>query len=203
MKIGIITALSMEKEQIVELLEEKQEMKEGNYDYVMGSLNGNELVIMESGIGKVNAAIGTLEMIKTHNPDCIISTGVAGGIDPELSVMDVVVSKNIVYHDVYCGEGNAFGQVQGLPLYFKGNETLYECAMELDTDTNILGVDMESAAIAQTCFLYDIPFLSFRIISDTPGVDQHWEQYSNFWETMAHRSFGVTKTFLESLPNSL
>ena len=66
MKIGIITALSMEKEQIVELLEEKQEMKEGNYDYVMGSLNGNELVIMESGIGKVNAAIGTLEMIKTH-----------------------------------------------------------------------------------------------------------------------------------------
>lgn len=231
MKIGIITALSMEKEQIVGLLEEKQEIQEGNYDYVVGSLNGNELVIMESGIGKVNAAIGTLEMIKTHNPDCIISTGVAGGIDPELSVMDVVVSKNIVYHDVYCGEGNAFGQVQGLPLYFKGNETLYECAMELDTETNILGglictgdkfitdpgtlynikedwpnglaVDMESAAIAQTCFLYDIPFLSFRIISDTPGVDQHWEQYSNFWETMAQRSFGVTKTFLESLPNSL
>ena len=129
MKIGIITALSMEKEQIVGLLEEKQEIQEGNYDYVVGSLNGNELVIMESGIGKVNAAIGTLEMIKTHNPDCIISTGVAGGIDPELSVMDVVVSKNIVYHDVYCGEGNAFGQVQGLPLYFKGNETLYECAL--------------------------------------------------------------------------
>ena len=231
MKIGIITAMSKEKEQIVELLEEKEEMTSGNYTYSVGALNGNELVIMESGIGKVNAAIGALEMIKTHEPDCIISTGVAGGLDPELSVMDVVVGRSCVYHDVYCGEGNAFGQVQGLPLYFKSNDTLFECAMDLETETNILGglictgdkfitepgtiynikedwpnglaVDMESAAIAQTCFLYNVPFISFRIISDTPGVDQHWEQYTNFWETMAFRSFGVTKTFLESLPNSL
>lgn len=231
MKIGIITAMSKEREQIVQLLEENKEIKCGKFTYIVGSLNGNELVIMASGIGKVNTAIGTVEMIKTHQPDCIVSTGVAGGIDPEVSVMDVVVAKSVVYHDVYCGEGNAFGQVQGLPLFFKSNETLYNCAMNLDTDTTILGglictgdkfitepgtlynikedwpnglaVDMESASIAQTCFIYDVPFISFRIISDTPGVDQHLEQYTNFWETMAFRSFGVTKTFLESLPNNL
>ncbi|MBQ0060303.1 MAG: 5'-methylthioadenosine/adenosylhomocysteine nucleosidase, partial [Bacteroidales bacterium] len=66
-----------------------------------------------------------------------------------------------------------------------------------------LAVDMESGAIAQTCYLYNVPFISFRIISDTPGVEQHFEQYANFWETMANTSFGVTKTFLESLPNEL
>ena len=60
---------------------------------------------------------------------------------------------------------------------------------------------MESAAIAQTCYLYGVPFLSFRIISDTPGVDNHWQQYTDFWGTMADRSFRITRDFLASLPD--
>ena len=96
--------------------------------------------------------------------------------------MDVVASRQIVYHDVWCGEGNAYGQIQGLPTFFDGNETLYDCALSLDTETAIhgglicsgdkfitdrseletikgnfpegLAVDMESAAIAQVCYLY-------------------------------------------------
>ena len=66
-----------------------------------------------------------------------------------------------------------------------------------------MAVDMESAAIAQICHLYKIPFISFRIISDTPGVEQHLEQYQNFWGEMADRSFHVTETFLRALPNQL
>ena len=62
-----------------------------------------------------------------------------------------------------------------------------------------LAVDMESAAIAQTCHIYGVPFVSFRIISDTPGVDKHIEQYENFWGEMADRSFGVTRRFLMKL----
>jgi adenosylhomocysteine nucleosidase len=58
---------------------------------------------------------------------------------------------------------------------------------------------MESAAIAQVCHLWNVPFLSFRIISDTPGVDQHFDQYLNFWDTMADKSFTVTKEFLSKI----
>ena len=64
-------------------------------------------------------------------------------------------------------------------------------------------VDMESAAIAQTCYLYGIPFLSFRIVSDTPGVEDHSSQYADFWGTMAERSFLTTWTFLSTLPDKL
>ena len=145
--------------------------------------------------------------------------------------MEVVVSSRIVYHDVWCGEGNAYGQVQGLPLYFEGNRTLLDCALGLASETRIhdglictgdkfitdrteldeikkqfpdgLAVDMESGAIAQVCYLNKIPFISFRIISDTPGVDHHFEQYLNFWGEMADRSFGVTHAFLSALPNKL
>lgn len=58
---------------------------------------------------------------------------------------------------------------------------------------------MESGALAQVCHIYQVPFLSFRIISDTPGADNHFDQYLNFWDTMAERSFGVTRALLESL----
>ena len=231
MKLGIITAMGSEYDQLAQLLADKVEQNEGRHQYIIGHLGDNELVLMQCGIGKVNAAAGTADLIHAHHPDCIISTGVAGGIDKCLKVMEVVVSSRIVYHDVWCGEGNAYGQVQGLPLYFEGNRTLLDCALGLASETRIhdglictgdkfitdrtelneikkqfpdgLAVDMESGAIAHVCYLNKISFISFRIISDTPGVDHHFEQYLNFWGEMADRSFGVTHAFLSALPNKL
>lgn len=231
MKIGIITAMSSEQKQLANQLENKTEHVEGPFSYTEGTIRQNTIILMQCGIGKVNAAAGTVELIRHFAPDCIISTGVAGGIDTCLKIMDVVVSRQIVYHDVWCGEGNAYGQIQGLPTFFQGNDTLFDCALSLDTETAIhgglictgdkfitdrheldaikanfpegLAVDMESAAIAQICYLYKVPFISFRIISDTPGADKHFEQYLNFWREMADRSFRVTETFLKALPNRL
>ena len=161
----------------------------------------------------------------------MVSTGVAGGIDTKAGVMEVVAASEVVYHDVWCGMGNAYGQIQGLPARFACNGELLQTATSLPSDVPVhaglictgdkfitdreeldriksafpdgLAVDMESGAIAQVCYLFGIPFISFRIISDTPGADAHWQQYENFWETMADRSFGVVRTFLESLPASL
>lgn len=231
MKIGIITAMSSEQKQLANQLDHKKELTEGPFSYIEGNIQDNEIVLMQCGIGKVNAAAGTVELIRNFHPDCIISTGVAGGIDTCLKVMDVVASQEIVYHDVWCGEGNEYGQVQGLPATFKGNGTLLQTALSLNTTTKIhgglictgdkfitdrnelneikskfpdgLAVDMESGAIAQTCYLYHVPFISFRIISDTPGADNHTEQYQNFWGEMADRSFGVTASFLKALPHKI
>ena len=107
MKIGIITAMSSEHKQVAQLLENKKEYKEGIFAYTEGNIRNNEIILTQCGIGKVNAAAGAVELIRTFHPDCIISTGVAGGIDTCLKVMDVVASSQIVYHDVWCGEGNA------------------------------------------------------------------------------------------------
>ncbi len=234
MKIGIITAMSVEHEQVAQLLTEKKEICGGPFHFIVGAINGNTLILMQCGIGKVNAAAGAVELINRFQPDCLISTGVAGGIDSQLQVMDVVVSNRIVYHDVWCGEGNEYGQVQGLPTYFIGEKSLLTCALSLIPEvegmaiheglicsgdkfiTNHdelsfikkkfpdgLAVDMESGSIAQICHLYKVPFISFRIISDTPGADEHWQQYNNFWQTIAERSFGITHQFLNALPQEI
>ncbi len=228
MKIAIINAMQKEHEQLVSLLDHSVTHTDGHLTFVEGTFQGQEMVLMQSGIGKVNAAIGAVELIRRYHPDALINTGVAGGIDTCLKVMDVVVGQRVAYHDVDCGPESELGQVQGLPHYFAADEKLLEAAQKIvTTETTLhtglicsgdqfitnkeqlatikaryadgLAVDMESGALAQVCYLYGVPFLSFRIISDTPGADNHFDQYLNFWDTMADRSFGVTKALLEKL----
>ena len=231
MKIGVLTAMTSEYEQLAALLADAGQCEKGGITYLVGRISSNEIILRQCGIGKVNAAVGTAELIRSFAPDAIVSTGVAGGIDASLSVMDVVVSSSIVYHDVWCGMGCEYGQVQGMPAVFAADEKMCNVAMSLnDSPDNLtcihaglictgdqfitnreeldkiksnfpqgLAVDMESAAIAQTCHIYGTPFVSFRIISDTPGVDNHIEQYENFWGEMANRSFVVTRNFLSKI----
>lgn len=231
MKIGIIAAMASEREQLAWLVKGMRTERHGLFEYTVGRLGGNTLYIMECGIGKVNAAVGASELMAHMQPDVVVSTGVAGGIDEKAGVMEVVAASEVVYHDVWCGNGNEVGQIQDMPARFVCDGRLLSVAVSLDASVPVhaglictgdkfiteraeldaikaefpegLAVDMESAAIAQVCHLYRVPFISFRIISDTPGADAHWQQYENFWETMADRSFGVVRTFLEGLPSSL
>lgn len=225
--IGILTAMSVEYNQVAAMMQDTETLKSGPQEFLVGTIGENKVVLLQCGIGKTNAASGVTNLIMTFHPQCIISTGVAGGIDEKLNVMDVVVGNQVCYHDVFCGDDCDPGQVQGLPKLFSGNENLINIATSLQTEVRIvpglictgdqfitnraeldiikakypegLAVDMESAAIAQVCHLWNVPFLSFRIISDTPGVNAHFEQYLNFWETMADKSFTITKEFLSNI----
>ncbi len=231
MTIGVISAMTKEHEQLTALLEQPSHEADGPFAFDCGRLGRNTLVLMQCGIGKVNAAVGTTELIRRYHPDCVVSTGCAGGIESNLNVMDVVVSTATCYHDVTI-PGCEAGQVQGLPTLFRAEEQLVEAAMAVRADgralhaglivsgdqfisdraqldtiksafPDALACDMESAAIAQTCFIMKVPFVSFRILSDTPGADKHLEQYFNFWDEMAAHSFDVTRRFLAALPERL
>jgi len=225
MKIGVISAMQKEHAQIVQLLQQATAI-DGTFPLVSGRLGDNELVLEQCGIGKVNAAVGAAELIRRMEVDCVVSTGVAGGADSSLSVMDVVVANRLVHHDFNIGMGYARGEIQGMPRFFPADEKLVSAALALGDPTvraglictgdqfvsaaedlaaikqyfpNALAVDMESAAIAQTCYIYGVPFVSFRIISDTPGADKHVQQYENFWTDMAEKSFELTRKFLLSI----
>lgn len=226
-KLGILTAMSVEYNQLAQLMENRQTKTIGMQDYLLGNIGTNEVILLQCGIGKVNAAMGVTLLIDRFQPNAIISTGVAGGIDNVLHVMDVVVSTQTVYHDMWCGPGNVWGQVQGLPERLDSSSEMLEVARSINGSTHIhtglictgdlfvskdeeqqrikalypeaLAVDMESCAIAQVCFNYNIPFISFRIISDTPGHADNVSQYLDFWGEMAKRSFGVTKAFISRL----
>lgn len=102
--------MQKEHEQIVALLQEVQTETVGRSSFVSGTLNGCRLVLLQCGIGKVNAAVGAVELIHHFHPDLLINTGVAGGIDARLQVMDVVAGERVAYHDVDCGPESELGQ---------------------------------------------------------------------------------------------
>ncbi len=225
MRIGIIVAMDKELEQLLALLSEITEETVRGKKFFTGRLSEEkELVIMQCGIGKVNAAIGAVELINTYSPDFIISSGVAGGATTLVPRLHVVASTEIAYHDVYCFSDNEYGQIQGLPAQFTADERLLKIASEienvhcgliasgdwfvdtkekagyiLDKFPEAKAIDMESGAIAQTCYLYNVPFISFRIISDIPFASEQGEQYFDFWERIAEGSFTVLHNFLTRL----
>ena len=135
--IGVLTAMSVEYRQVAAMLQDAETVKSGPQEFLVGSLGESKVVLLQCGIGKTNAATGVTNLIMTFHPDCVISTGVAGGIDTRLDVMDVVIGKEVCYHDVYCGDNCDPGQVQGLPRLFKGDERLVELASTLKTDAQL------------------------------------------------------------------
>ena len=228
MRIAIIVAMDKEFIRIKELLEQVEETAIGGRSYTSGRLGNNELVLHQCGIGKVNAAIGVTELIRLFNPDLVVSTGCAGGASDKLEVTDVVVSRQLAYHDVYCGYAlgeTVYGQVQGMPARYTTPREIVEkalaCGERIHEGLIVTGdwfvddrekmrsiirlfpeamaVDMESAAIAQTCHVFGIPFVSFRVISDIPLKDTKASQYHDFWAHVADTSFATTRRFLEQL----
>lgn len=227
MKIGVIVAMEKELAQLRTVLDGEREVVRGRRTFVCGTIGGNEVVAQQCGIGKVNAAVGATELIDGFAPRVVVSTGVAGGADIRLNPLDVVVAAECAYHDVYCGSDNAYGQVQGLPPRFAASGRLVDTALGLDAGTKIVGgltvsgdwfvdsrekmrqilsrfpdamaVDMESCAIAQTCYVKGVDFVSLRIISDVPLKDTRAAMYHDFWNRMADGSFEVTRKFLEAI----
>lgn len=227
MTIGIIVAMSSELACIKNLLANCREKICGEAVFYMGKHENKTLILTQSGIGKVCSAIRTSDMIRHYQPDCIINTGVAGGIDVKTQVFDIVAGSEIVYHDVWCGNGNERGQIQGFPPRYFSDRELLKKAVSLSGEIHIYGglicsgdqfitdrkeldrikemfpdglaVDMESASIAQVCYMYKIPFLSFRIISDTPGIKDHTAQYHRFWDEAPQKSFEILKQLIDIL----
>jgi adenosylhomocysteine nucleosidase len=162
------------------------------------SIEGRGVLLVQCGIGLVNSATAAAVAISFTTPHVVISAGSAGGVGKDVRVGDVVVGSEYVYSGADARVfGYSLGQVPGMPAVYGSDAALLEAAVSLDPshlrvlagtmlsgDTfidastidsiresfpDVLSTDMESAALAHTCHLYDVPFLSVRGISDLCG----------------------------------
>ncbi len=225
MKIGIIVAMRKELELLLPLLQDSEESRMGGFEFHRGKVGRHDVMVMQCGIGKVNAAMGSLTLVNSFLPDYVINSGVAGGADKTVAVMDVVAGARVAYHDVWCGPESELGRVQGLPLYFEGSERLLGlvpdradihkgliCSGDQFIDKmedverikgyfpDALAVDMESGAIAQVCHLSKVPFLALRVISDSPGASHdNTRQYLDFWNDAPQETFMLLNDIIKNL----
>lgn len=127
--IGIIGAMEPEIALLKQQLTLSSTEQLGGYTFYLGELAGKNVVLVQSGIGKVAAAVATTLMICQFKPDCIINTGSAGGFDPELNVGDVVISTEVRHHDVdVTAFGYELGQVPKMPAAFTAHPALVVAA---------------------------------------------------------------------------
>ncbi len=222
MKIGIIVAMDKELSLLLPLMTDVSEITMNGFAFHTGALAGHDIVTCKCGIGKVNAAVGALTLIENFHPMMIVNTGVAGGTgataDPA-RVLDVVLASEIAYHDVWCGPGTVPGEAAGCPARFVCPLPT-EIRSQLNVKEGLLasgdifvdnpddlrrilalypdakGVDMESAAIAQVCYIKNVPFVCIRVVSDTPGDGGNAAAYESFWTAAPERTFDEVEKLL-------
>lgn len=126
--IGIICALKVEVEGIHSMMERPGQITYARMNFIKGVISGKDVVAVECGIGKVNAAICTQAMIDLFKPDVIINSGVSGALNDKISIGDIVIAKDVVQHDM---DGTAMGDPPG-EIWFNDEKKIY-----IETDEKI------------------------------------------------------------------
>lgn len=129
MKIGVIGAMEQEVSILKAALTNLEETKKGGCTFFTGQLNGADIVLLQSGIGKVAAAVGTTILLSDYQPDVVINTGSAGGFESSLNLGDVVISTEVRHHDAdVTAFGYEIGQMAGQPAAFAADQKLMDVA---------------------------------------------------------------------------
>lgn len=201
-RIGIIVAMQEELEEIKEYVEDINEKEIRHITFIEGKVEEKNVVLVQCGIGKVNAAMVTQALIDSYNIEYIVNIGVAGALNPMLNIGDVVIADKLIQHDFdITAFGHSKGYITGVGDFIQTDENLRNKLEKLNhnnkdneykiklgiiasgdifcTDIEMKNkiyskfdadcVEMEGAAIAQVCYLNEIPFVVMRSISDSPN----------------------------------
>lgn len=197
--IGIIGAMEIEVAQLKEMMQDVKVITKAGMDFYSGTINDKDVVVVQSGIGKVNAGICTQILVDLFDVGAIINTGVAGSLRNEINIGDIVISRDAVQHDMdVTALKYKKGFIPGMKKSrFPANDGLVLLAVRTCQDVNpdisvytgtvasgdqfvaskevkdaiietfkASCTEMEGAAIAQTAYLNDVPYVIIRAISD-------------------------------------
>lgn len=210
--IGIIGAMPSELADIRNTLKDAEIKHISGFDFYINEYKGNKIVNACCGIAKVNAALCTQVLTDNFSPDCIINAGVAGGMNSNVKVCDVVISTDVLPHDL---DPHFLADYPPYCAVFKADEKLIETAEKVCGEFGINSfrgrivsgeafisdskvkasiqerfaphaVDMETAAVGHACYLNEMPFVSVRCISDNAD-DEGAMSFDEFEKIAAKR----------------
>ena len=196
MKVGILCAGDEELAPFLSVIKSCRVTEKAMLKFYEGQIDGVEVVVLFSGVCKVNAAIASQILIDTFGVESIINSGTAGGMNPELEIFDTVISTEVCYHDVAADILTEFHPWMK-SVFFEADcelTKLSKAAVEkmkpagkviwgrMATGESFITeegrqkiqdvfapvtVDMETASIAHVCYVNGIPFIAIRCVTDT------------------------------------
>ncbi len=222
--IGIIGAMPSELADIRNTLADSEVKRISGFDFYINNVNGKTVINACCGIAKVNAALCTQVLIDNFRPDAVINAGIAGGMNDSVKVCDMVVSTEVLPHDLdlhflkdyppYCavfradeklietavkicekqGVKSFTGRIVSGEAFISDNKIKNEIRERL----NPYAVDMESAAVGHCAFLNDMPYVSVRCISDNAD-DEGAMSFDEFEKIAARRVADVVLEMVDVL----
>ncbi len=225
-KIGIIAAMKHEMDLLRENLDHMQDVKIAGFVFYIGKINEKNVVICESGVGKVNSGIASSLMISHFECNLIINTGICGGLG--LKKRDVVVAKEVKCHDFDATAfGYEYGQVPGMPKslvpsmesvimvksilsrlginyeyvpIYSGDQfvTNLDQIKKIEPE-DVFACEMEGAGVAQSCIKAGVEFIILRYVSDCIGDKNQQDDYNEFEEEMSNRSANICLQIINNL----
>ncbi len=230
-KTGIIGAMDIEVEGLKKDMAISREVKKAGMIFCEGSLQGHPVVVVRSGIGKVNAAVCTQILADEFQVGAVINTGIAGSLNAQIGIGDIVISTDVLHHDMDAVNfGYEPGQIPQMDVFsFAADEAMADLAEAVCHEVNpeisvfrgrvVSGdqfvadkavkerivkqfhgfcTEMEGAAIAQTAYLNEIPFVVIRAISDKAD-DSASEDYPTFEKKAAHHCMQLVEGLIRRL----
>ena len=214
--IGIIGAMEVEVASLKEMMTDVTIRTKASMEFNHGYLNGKEVVVVRSGIGKVNAGICTQILVDDYGVDCVINTGIAGSLRNEINIGDIVISTDAVQHEMgvlsfpadehlaevaeeVCKEVNPEIQVfRGRVVSGDQFISSKEVKNHLIEEFNGSCAEMEGAAIAQGAYLNKIPYVVLRAISDKAD-DSATMDYPTFESEAARHCVNLLQEMVKRL----
>lgn len=231
LKVGIICAGDSELEPFLNHIQNCHITEKAMLKFYEDEINNIPVVVLYSGVCKVNAAVAAQILIDSYHVNTIISAGTAGGMEKTIKIFDTVISTQLAYHDV--ADDILVEFHPWLPsIYFNADEKLLAAAKKIVQnqavnhpvifgkmvtgesfiDKNMreiinkkyapLSVDMESASIAHVCYVNNIPFISIRTITDTAS-HSGVENFEQNCDKASIISKDIVLAVLEELKNDL
>jgi adenosylhomocysteine nucleosidase len=232
--IGIIGAMAEEVKLLLEQMEGTQQERHAGLSFYTGTFHDRKVVVTQSGVGKVNAAVCTQTLIDRYGAKAVLFTGVAGAVDPKLNIGDIVVSSSCLQHDV---DVTALGYPRGTVPFqdvseYPSDANLVRLAQEagelvypgrchtgkvLSGDQFIADrstvrrlyeefegacTEMEGAAVAQVCYMNEVPHVVIRSMSDKADGSAH-VNFAEFTVLAADRSFAIVSEMVQKLDGNL
>lgn len=213
--IAIIAAMEIEKDAMVKHMQSVRTEVISGISFTLGEVSGKEVIVVLSGVGKVQAALSTVVLLEHYTIEQVINIGTAGGLDPKQNILDIVLSERVVQHDF---DTSALDGEEGRGKYFVADEQLKNICKEVFTEMDLpfqegmvasgdqfiseseqlhrletyfkdaKCAEMEAGAIAQVCSHYHVPFVVIRSLSDVAHKEQSEMDFVTYAKKASERS---------------
>ncbi|MCR5741539.1 MAG: 5'-methylthioadenosine/S-adenosylhomocysteine nucleosidase [Gammaproteobacteria bacterium] len=215
MFIGFVGAMDVEIQSMIKVLKNVKKEEHRGYTFHVGERGNNKVVVTSSGVGKVNMAVVLTILLNKYRVDYIINSGIAGSIDTKIGT--TCIASSVAYYD-FIIPGYGYG-VPHHPNPYKPSEDILKFSKEYFKDEVLFGkiisgdrfvtdikdlgaydtkgvvaVDMESATVAQVCFLHSVDFVIIRSISDNLSGDD----YNKFEASSSELSFKISLELIDN-----